>query len=166
MPSGASPTGPGRYNASLFPGMYPGGGGCGSNLNPSAVAGAAASGQNLSATASTLFAHTADAFVNNNNDSVTLPTFDFSLCDENDTFCEFNLSLSNSTDEMMPDTKYWTILLIIFPVFTVFGNILVVLSVVREKSLKTVTNYFICSLAVADIMVAVVVMPFAVYVEG
>ena len=61
--------------------------------------------------------------------------------------------------------NYWTILLIIFPMFTVFGNVLVVMSVVREKSLKTVTNYFICSLAVADIMVAVVVMPFAVYVE-
>ena len=63
------------------------------------------------------------------------------------------------------ETKYWTLLLLIFPMFTVFGNVLVVLAVVREKSLKTVTNYFICSLAVADIMVAVVVMPFAVYVE-
>ena len=61
--------------------------------------------------------------------------------------------------------KYWTILLIIFPLFTVFGNVLVCMSVVKEKSLKTVTNYFICSLAVADIMVAVVVMPFAVYME-
>ncbi|RUS86190.1 hypothetical protein EGW08_006036 [Elysia chlorotica] len=61
--------------------------------------------------------------------------------------------------------KYWTMLLVIFPLLTVFGNILVVLSVVKEKSLKTVTNYFICSLAVADIMVAVVVMPLAVYME-
>ncbi|GFO23315.1 D(2) dopamine receptor [Plakobranchus ocellatus] len=61
--------------------------------------------------------------------------------------------------------KYWTILLVVFPLLTVFGNVLVCMSVVKEKSLKTVTNYFICSLAVADIMVAVVVMPFAVYME-
>ncbi|XP_076457364.1 D(2) dopamine receptor-like [Babylonia areolata] len=118
-----------------------------------------------------------------------------SLCDEeHDPFCMFaNFSLGDANDtgdllglnlsggvggngtlvgegsgaegEEEWQIKYWTILLVIFPVFTVFGNILVVLSVVREKSLKTVTNYFICSLAVADIMVAVVVMPFGVYVE-
>jgi len=35
----------------------------------------------------------------------------------------------------------------------------------REMSLRTATNYFIVSLAVADIMVAVLVMPLAVYVE-
>ena len=33
------------------------------------------------------------------------------------------------------------------------------------KTLQSVTNYFIVSLAVADIMVAVLVMPLAVYVE-
>ena len=32
-------------------------------------------------------------------------------------------------------------------------------------SLRTATNYFIVSLAVADIMVALLVMPLAVYVE-
>lgn len=61
--------------------------------------------------------------------------------------------------------RYWTLVLIIIPLLTVFGNVLVVMSVVKERSLKTVTNYFICSLAVADIMVAVIVMPFAVYME-
>lgn len=41
---------------------------------------------------------------------------------------------------------------------------LVILSVCRERALQTVTNYFIVSLALADLLVAVVVMPFAVYV--
>ena len=76
-----------------------------------------------------------------------------------------DLSTSSPQDLTPEEYKYWTILLVVFPLLTVFGNILVCMSVVKEKSLKTVTNYFICSLAVADIMVAVVVMPFAVYME-
>ncbi|XP_070202012.1 dopamine D2-like receptor [Littorina saxatilis] len=84
----------------------------------------------------------------------------------NDTDMGFgNLSAGNATMPEVFTKRYWAILLIIFPIFTVFGNVLVVMSVVREKNLKTVTNYFICSLAVADIMVAVTVMPFAVYME-
>jgi len=57
------------------------------------------------------------------------------------------------------------LLLLLFPLLTVFGNVLVCLSVKRERSLQTVTNYYIVSLAIADIMVAVLVMPLAVYVE-
>ncbi|XP_061398805.1 dopamine D2-like receptor, partial [Musca vetustissima] len=59
--------------------------------------------------------------------------------------------------------NYWALILIVFPIFTLFGNILVIMSVFRERSLQTVTNYFIVSLAIADLLVAVVVMPFAVY---
>jgi len=62
-------------------------------------------------------------------------------------------------------SNWWALILIVFPALTVFGNVLVVMSVYREKTLQSVTNYFIVSLAVADIMVAVLVMPLAVYVE-
>nr|AWJ68172.1 putative dopamine receptor 3 [Hirudo verbana] len=55
--------------------------------------------------------------------------------------------------------------LLIIPLFTVLGNVLVCLSVYLEKNLRTLTNYYIFSLAVADIMVAVLVMPLNVYVE-
>ena len=61
--------------------------------------------------------------------------------------------------------NYWAFTLIIFPLFTIFGNVLVVISVYREKSLHTVTNYFVVSLAISDITVAAVVMPFAIYLE-
>lgn len=52
----------------------------------------------------------------------------------------------------------------VFPFLTLFGNVLVIMAVARERTLQTVTNYFIVSLALADLLVAVVVMPFAVYV--
>ncbi|KAJ8969041.1 hypothetical protein NQ314_001941 [Rhamnusium bicolor] len=60
--------------------------------------------------------------------------------------------------------NYWALVLVLFPIFTLFGNVLVILSVYRERTLQTATNYFIVSLALADLLVAVVVMPFAVYV--
>ncbi|RZC37857.1 7tm 1 and/or 7TM GPCR Srsx domain containing protein [Asbolus verrucosus] len=60
--------------------------------------------------------------------------------------------------------NYWALVLVLFPIFTLFGNVLVILSVYRERTLQSATNYFIVSLALADLLVAVVVMPFAVYV--
>uniref|UniRef100_A0A8C8S2W9 Dopamine receptor D4 n=1 Tax=Pelusios castaneus TaxID=367368 RepID=A0A8C8S2W9_9SAUR len=45
------------------------------------------------------------------------------------------------------------------------GNLLVCLSVCSERALKTTTNYFIVSLAVADLLLAVLVLPLYVYSE-
>ncbi|NWR83274.1 DRD4 protein, partial [Furnarius figulus] len=45
------------------------------------------------------------------------------------------------------------------------GNGLVCLSVCTERALKTTTNYFIVSLAVADLLLAVLVLPLYVYSE-
>ncbi|XP_030080088.1 dopamine D2-like receptor isoform X2 [Drosophila hydei] len=74
------------------------------------------------------------------------------------------LNLTTECHELrIVDHNYWALILILFPILTLFGNILVILSVCRERSLQTVTNYFIVSLAIADLLVAVVVMPFAVY---
>lgn len=50
-------------------------------------------------------------------------------------------------------------------VVIICGNLLVCLSVFTEKALKTTTNYFIVSLAVADLMLAVLVLPLFVYSE-
>lgn len=86
---------------------------------------------------------------------------------------DLNLTIfsSNGTDNSTFHTEYtgtakvyWALLLIPLPLVAVIGNILVILSVYKERSLQTVTNYFIVSLAFADLLVAAVVMPFAVYV--
>lgn len=61
--------------------------------------------------------------------------------------------------------KSWILLLSGIPILTLMGNLLVCLSVWKEKSLQTVTNYFTVSLAVADVMVALLVMPLAIYAE-
>lgn len=59
---------------------------------------------------------------------------------------------------------YWRLIWVVLPLGATFGNLLVILAVYRERSLQSVTNYFIVSLAFADLFVGLVVMPFAVYV--
>lgn len=81
-------------------------------------------------------------------------------CSYNDTNCTFY----GGEVHYGGGYNYWALVLVLFPIFTLFGNVLVILSVYRERTLQTVTNYFIVSLALADLLVAVVVMPFAVYV--
>ena len=86
--------------------------------------------------------------------------------------CLFPYYLTNSSllqSTLSPNhpthLNFFAFPLLLFPIFTVFGNILVVFSVITDRALQTVTNYFIVSLAISDVMVAVFVMPLAVYVE-
>lgn len=75
---------------------------------------------------------------------------------------ESSLSQNKTGEDVV---EYWALSLMVLPVVTVFGNVLVCLSVYTDRNLHTVTNYFIVSLAIADILVGILVMPLAVYVE-
>lgn len=77
--------------------------------------------------------------------------------------CPNNLTNSSAEFSENPEKVYSALLLILLPILAVLGNILVILSVYKEKSLQSVTNYFIVSLGLADLLVACFVMPFAVY---
>lgn len=59
---------------------------------------------------------------------------------------------------------YWRLIWLVLPLGATFGNLLVIMAVYLERSLQSVTNYFIVSLAFADLFVGLIVMPFAVYV--
>ncbi|XP_066264916.1 D(4) dopamine receptor-like [Branchiostoma lanceolatum] len=61
--------------------------------------------------------------------------------------------------------NYTALLSIPLIVGTIFGNCLVIMAVYRERNLRSITNYFIVSLAVTDALMAVMVMPLAVYFE-
>lgn len=56
--------------------------------------------------------------------------------------------------------KNWAALLILAVIaVTVTGNILVIMAVSLEKKLQNATNYFLMSLAVADMLLGILVMP-------
>uniref|UniRef100_UPI00398F0167 D(3) dopamine receptor n=1 Tax=Pristiophorus japonicus TaxID=55135 RepID=UPI00398F0167 len=74
------------------------------------------------------------------------------------------LGWPNSTDRDHPHNYYALFFsLLIFAI--ILGNVLVCLAVLREKTLQTTTNYLVVSLAVADLLVATLVMPWVVYLE-
>ncbi|XP_019644453.1 PREDICTED: dopamine receptor 2-like [Branchiostoma belcheri] len=57
------------------------------------------------------------------------------------------------------------LVLSLFTVFTIAGNLLVIAVVYRDRKLRTVTNYLIVSLAFADLLIGSLVMPFGISLE-
>ncbi|GAA6095767.1 dopamine receptor D2b [Tachysurus ichikawai] len=84
----------------------------------------------------------------------------------NETYRDNRSEAFNGTDvEAKHQYNYYAMLLTLLIFVIVFGNVLVCMAVSREKALQTTTNYLIVSLAVADLLVATLVMPWVVYLE-
>jgi len=79
---------------------------------------------------------------------------------------------SNGSDDVDDDSRVdgevsmrWNMLwLLAVIVATGAGNLLVCAAVVRERALQNMANYFLMSLAIADLLVSVTVMPIAMTV--
>ncbi|XP_054852835.1 5-hydroxytryptamine receptor 2C [Eublepharis macularius] len=76
------------------------------------------------------------------------------------TFDPLNVSEGAEVSRKSIREKNWPALLILIIILlTIGGNILVILAVSLEKKLQNATNYFLMSLAVADMLVGILVMP-------
>ncbi|XP_043654090.1 5-hydroxytryptamine receptor 2A-like [Drosophila teissieri] len=69
---------------------------------------------------------------------------------------------ANFEDVPFDANNYWALLALVLVLGTAAGNILVCLAIAWERRLQNVTNYFLMSLAITDLMVAVLVMPLGI----
>uniref|UniRef100_A0A8C9S8T5 D(3) dopamine receptor n=1 Tax=Scleropages formosus TaxID=113540 RepID=A0A8C9S8T5_SCLFO len=72
---------------------------------------------------------------------------------------------ASPTSPTSPRYNFYAMLLVLLIFCVVFGNVLVCVAVSRERALQTTTNYLIVSLAVSDLLLATLVMPWGVYLE-
>ncbi|XP_055060763.1 alpha-1A adrenergic receptor [Misgurnus anguillicaudatus] len=100
-------------------------------------------------------------------------TFPNLLNESNDEFTSdeaLNLSLSNVSNTCVGITLDAQVIgvgifLAAFIIAAIVGNILVILSVLCNKHLQTVTNFFIVNLAIADLLLSIIVLPFSASLE-
>lgn len=88
---------------------------------------------------------------NNNDNEVVVENITDSINDQM-TAADNDASLNN----------YWALFAVLLVVCTAAGNILVCLAIMWERRLQNVTNYFLMSLAITDLMVAILVMPLGI----
>ncbi|GIY86259.1 5-hydroxytryptamine receptor 2A [Caerostris darwini] len=109
-------------------------------------------------------------FVNTTNDSVVywlddnLTNMSYPL--DNNTGKVFtNSTQSNEFEMQLFPMVLLSALLGILILATIVGNVFVIAAIVMERNLQTVGNYLVLSLAVADLMVACLVMPMGALYE-
>lgn len=78
---------------------------------------------------------------------------------------EYSNKTDNNTEATIIDIN-WSILilatiLIILMLTTAVGNLFVIVAILIERNLRTIGNYLVLSLAIADLLVACLVMPLA-----
>ena len=81
-------------------------------------------------------------------------------------------SISNNDNnyinkESNPVGYFWLIFLSflygLISIISIVGNSLIICTIVRNKRMRNVTNFFICNLALADIVIGFLVSPFQVF---
>jgi len=72
---------------------------------------------------------------------------------------------SSRSVEEDPGLRWSALGLTVIIVATAAGNLLVCLAVCLERRLQNITNYFLMSLSIADLLVSLLVMPLGMVVE-
>ncbi|XP_017280978.1 alpha-1A adrenergic receptor [Kryptolebias marmoratus] len=80
-------------------------------------------------------------------------------------FCP-NCSSSTQAEVDVAKAVVLGVVLVVFVVFGVLGNILVILSVLFHRQWRSVTHYFIANLAAADLLLSSAVLPFSATSEA
>ena len=72
---------------------------------------------------------------------------------------------TTSTNSMIEEYNYnfFSLFTILLPLVAILGNWAVIVAVKREKCLQNSTNFLIVSLAVADLLVGLIVMPWGIF---
>lgn len=70
-----------------------------------------------------------------------------------------NFTQESVTRTVIKEKNWPALLILVIIALTIGGNILVILAVSLEKKLQNATNFFLRSLAVADMLVGILVMP-------
>ncbi|KAM4642132.1 adenosine receptor A1-like [Discoglossus pictus] len=74
-------------------------------------------------------------------------------------------SVGMSTPEIVLTNIPYLVTEVVTAVLSVIGNLLICLAVLNDRRLRTVTNYFLLSLATADILVGAVAIPCAILLD-
>ncbi|KAJ8733767.1 hypothetical protein PYW07_014318 [Mythimna separata] len=80
-------------------------------------------------------------------------------------FDAFVNDTGNATNGIVEDdavNNWWALIAIMLVLCTAAGNVLVCLAIYLERRLQNVTNYFLMSLAITDLLVAILVMPLGI----
>lgn len=83
---------------------------------------------------------------------------------DNHLFGLINGTRWNSTNALEEEVihNWWALAALVLVVCTAAGNVLVCLAIYLERRLQNVTNYFLMSLAITDLLVAILVMPLGI----
>lgn len=74
-----------------------------------------------------------------------------------------NLNESSKFIDSNNNSLNWPVVfLLIFSIIGIIGNLLVCLAICFYKKLQNVTNHYLVSLAIADLLVSLIVIPFSI----
>ncbi|XP_035430330.2 probable G-protein coupled receptor No18 isoform X1 [Spodoptera frugiperda] len=86
----------------------------------------------------------------------------YTLEDIFDVFANNTGNVTGEINEEKAVNNWWALIAIMLVVCTAAGNVLVCLAIYLERRLQNVTNYFLMSLAITDLLVAILVMPLGI----